>query len=245
MGNLYGTTRGGGGNGCGAVFKLVPSQGGQWTESVVYSFTCGQDGAEPVAGVTFDNTGNLYGTTLTNGTYGGGTAFELAPSGSGWTEATLYAFNPSTGEGYAPAAGLILDSSGHLYGATMTGGLGGGGTVFELLPSNGTWSLTKLYSLTGNSGPQGNLTMDATGNLYGATHQDGAYGLGNAFRLTYSNGSWVYNSLHDFTGEDDGASLFGNLILDANGNIYGTASQGGNLNCNAPNGCGVVWQITP
>lgn len=94
-GNIYGTAREGGtgcnGNGCGVVFKLTPSQGGGWTESVIYSFTGGQDGVGPVGGLIFDKGGNLYGTTIAAGNYGGGTVFELTPNGSSWTEMTLYA----------------------------------------------------------------------------------------------------------------------------------------------------------
>src|SRR5208282_2668560 len=132
---IYGTARGGGGsgcdgNGCGVVFKLTPSAGGQYAESTVYSFTDGQDGAQPLGGLILD-AGNLYGTTFAGGVYGGGTVFELVPSGSSWMEATLYSFNPSGGDGYSSAAGLLPDGSGNLYGTNVAGGVQGGGTVFE------------------------------------------------------------------------------------------------------------------
>jgi uncharacterized repeat protein (TIGR03803 family) len=99
--------------------------------------------------------------------------------------------------------------------------------------------LTTLYSFSGNYGSFAVLTMDASGNLYGTTFQDGAYGYGNVFRLTNSNGNWTYTSLHDFTGGSDGGQPFGQVTLDANGDIYGTASIGGAY------GDGVVWEIAP
>ena len=244
-GDIYGTARSGGasgcgGNGCGVVFKLTPSAGGQYTESTVYSFTSGQDGAEPVGGLILE-AGNLYGTTLAAGIYGGGTVFELVPSGSSWAEATLYSFNPSAGNGYSSAGGLIFDGSGNLYGTNIAGGVQGGGTVFELTPLNGSWTLNTLHNFTGaaNCGPVGTLVMDGAGNLYDTTLCDGANGLGNVFELTPSNGSWTYTSLHDFTGGSDGAKPYCSVSFDSSGNLYGTASAGGSHTV------GVVWEITP
>ena len=113
-GNLYGTAFGGGltncPGGCGLVYELVPSNGG-WTEKILYSFTGKPDGASPWAGVIFDQSGNLYGTTEFGGAYGYGTVFELIPSGSGWTEKVLYSFQNQP-DGGQPYAGLIFDSSG-------------------------------------------------------------------------------------------------------------------------------------
>jgi uncharacterized repeat protein (TIGR03803 family) len=83
------------------------------------------------------------------------------------------------------------------------------------------------------------------GNLYGTTYCDGAYNLGNVFKLTHLGGGWTYTSLHDFTGGSDGAKPVSNVILDGSGNLYGTASGGGNPNCDSGYGCGVVWEITP
>jgi uncharacterized repeat protein (TIGR03803 family) len=135
--------------------------------------------------------------------------------------------------------GLIRDSSGNLYGTTLSGGTNGGGTVYELSPSNGGWTFTTLYNLSGNAGSYAVLTMDAAGDLYGTTTGDGIYGHGNVFKLTPSNGDWTYTSLHDFTGGSDGGTPFGQVTLDASGNLYGTASVGG------ANDAGVVWEITP
>jgi uncharacterized repeat protein (TIGR03803 family) len=238
-GNLYGTTLYGGAYGYGAVFELVTSQGG-WTESVLYSFTGGNDGWLLSGGLVFDKAGNLYGTALLGGDYNGGTVYQLTPSGSGWTENTLYSFQGGN-DGDHPYPGLIFDQSGNLYGATADGGQGGSGAVFELTPSGGAWKYTLIYSLIGgfNCGPSGNLMMDGAGNLYGATNCDGAYGLGSVFKLTPAGGNWTYTSLHDFTGGSDGKNAGSVLMLDKTGNLWGTAYAGGS------HGLGVVWEITP
>ena len=251
-GNLYGTTYGGGGGsctaGCGVVYKLTPSGGG-WTQSVVYTFTGGADGASPWAGVTLDQAGNLYGTTSSGGAYGNGTVYELSPAGSGWTEKTIHSFQRLQ-DGGSPFSGLIFDGSGNLYGATQYGGSGGGGTVFELTPSGGNWIYTTLYSFVGSGGglakgPVGNLVMDSAGNIYGSTAGDGAYRFGSVFKLTHGTGGWTYTSLHDFTNGLDGGSPRSNLVFDASGNLYGTASTGGSGNpASCVGSCGVVWQIT-
>jgi uncharacterized repeat protein (TIGR03803 family) len=114
-GALYGTTDSGGSSSFyGTVFKLTPS-GGTWSESVLYSFTGGGDGANPRAGLIFDPSGALYGTTVSGGSHGRGTVFKLAPSG---TESVLYSFQGGS-DGAAPFAGLIFDASGALYGTTQ------------------------------------------------------------------------------------------------------------------------------
>ena len=243
-GNFYGTTFSGGGGscpgGCGVVYELTPSDGG-WTESVLYSFSGGNDGANPWAGVIFDQSGNLYGTTSGGGTYGYGTVYELMPSASGWTLKTLYSFQNQQ-DGGQPYAGLIFDQSGNLYGATTEGGTGKGGTVFELTPARGGWNFNTLYGFPGSGGqaaqgPVASLIMDSVGNLYGATAGDGANGFGSVFKLTPSAGSWTYTSLHDFTSGSDGKLPRSNLVFDRNGNLFGTAYGG-------TTGYGVVFEIT-
>ena len=248
-GNLYGTTAIGG-VGDGVVFEMSESNGA-WTESVIHNFS-GPDGAAPYSGIIFDHEGNLYGTTGYGGLYNQGTVYRLSPSGSGWTITTLYDFQKTT-DGSHPSAALIFDQSGNLYGTTVVGGSGGGGTVFKLSLSGGSWTFSLLYSLVGAitndyyPGPLNALAMDATGNLYGSAFLDGAYGDGSIFKLTPSNGTWTYTSLHDFTNGDDGANPAGGVTFDTNGNLYGTTTFGGmrgGENCYAI-GCGVVWEITP
>ena len=239
-GNIYGVTAGGGSSQEGTVYELTPSNG-NWTESVVWSFTGGNDGGKPAGGVIFDGAGNLYGTTQVGGSHGYGSVFQFVPAGSSWSQNTLYSFQNGS-DGASPTAGLIFDPSGDLYGTTASGGPGGGGTVFELTPQrNGTWALTVLYAFGGEAGggPQADLTMDAAGNLYGTTYEDGAYKYGSVFELVPSNGGWRYSDLHDFTFGSDGAEPVGNVVLDANGNLYGTALAAGGL------GYGTVFEITP
>ncbi len=239
-GNIYGTTFRGGSNGMGTVYELTPSANG-WTQNILHTFS-GSDGAYPVAGVIFDNLGNLYGTTTEGGPSNGGTVFRLTPSGSGWTESVLYAFQDGA-DGSTIGAGLMLDPSGNLYGASQYGGLGGGGTVFKLTASSGKWAYSLVYSFTGGHssacGPSGTLVMDGAGSIYGTTVCDGAEDFGDVFKLTPLGGGWTYTSLHDFTGGSDGASPYCGVVFDASANIYGTAVGGGSM------GAGVVWEITP
>lgn len=239
-GNLYGAAAAGGRHFRGGIFELTPSGGG-WTYIDVYDFAGNGDGAQPLGGVILDASGNLYGTTF--GQHVGsdlyGTVYELIHSGSGWTESTIYLFQNGS-DGAFPKSDLIMDAGGNLYGTTSTGGSGGGGTIFELTPSQGSWTFSVLYSFPGpGDGPYGPLLIDSSGNLYGATLEGGAYQQGSIFKLTPSNGGWTYTSLHDFTDGGDGRSPYGHLTLDGNGNLYGTAGWGG------ATGNGVVWEITP
>jgi uncharacterized repeat protein (TIGR03803 family) len=276
-GNLYGTTALGGltGNcppnfniyqpvptpaGCGTVFKLAPSG----KEAVLYGFTgTNGDGANPAAGVIIDSAGNLYGTTEHGGSADGGTVFKLDPSGK---ETVLYTFTgPTNGDGANPAAGLITDSAGNLYGTTLIGGTSvnchphfdddpslsspsGCGTVFKLDPSG---KETVLYSFTGTNGDGGNpaagLIMDSGGNLYGTTQYGGSAGYGTVFKLDPSGKETV---LYSFTGTNgDGAVPVAGLLMDSAGNLYGTTLYGGMTSgrCSfaSPAGCGTVFKLDP
>ena len=245
-GNLYGITQYGGtgncsGLGCGVVYKLSPTGGG-WTETVIYNFQAGNDGCFPSGGLLLDAAGNLYGTAY-GGSGGKGMVYELSPSSGGWKQTILHSFQGSDGNG--PEGPLITDQLGNLYGITASGGSADDGTVFELAQP-GKWTFELLYSFPSYSTgaqPNGGLVLDRVGNLYGTTYGGGANRDGTAFRLTPSNGSWVETDLHDFSGLD-GTPPNGGLVIDANGNLYGTAALGGS-SPNCYTGCGTVWEITP
>jgi len=237
-GNLYGTTRNGGANLQGAVYKLTPLAG-NWTEQVIYSFAGMPDGSAPLNGPVLDQSGNLYGITYAGGVSGWGTVYRLSLSGSTSQESVLYSFH-NGGDGLYPTSAVFLDASGNLYGATQTGGADGGGAVFELTPSgNGAWSVSTVYGFSGPglANSYRTLTMDRAGYLYGTDSMGGAHGQGSVFKLTPSNGGWICTTLHDFTGGEDGGAPYGVLSVNGNGNIYGTASTGGAY------GNGVVFEI--
>jgi uncharacterized repeat protein (TIGR03803 family) len=260
-GLLYGTTSMGGNvnrycaaeyaTGCGVVFRLQPpatvckSALCSWNEAELWDFAGGISGQWPSRGdLTFDPSGNIYvGAILGD--------LELSPTDNGWTLNVLYPFSgPPTDEYYDqfPVGGLILDPAGNLYSVGQSGGAYNGGGVYELTPSSPYWTFIDLHDNVG--GTDGGLMRDsagnlygttgsgAAGNLYGTTVADGAYGQGNVFELTPSNGGWSYTSLYDFTGGSDGGTPYGQVTLDANGDLYGTASVGG------ANNQGVVWEIT-
>lgn len=235
-GNMYGTTYHGGTSGNGAIYEATRS-GQSWTESVIYNFAGGNDGSNPVASLTLDSAGNLYGTTYAGGTSGFGTVFKVTHSGGGWTKTVLYNFTNGN-DGRAPSGGVVFDPAGNLYGSTVFGGTNGGGTLFELSPNGASWTLTTLYSFSGVAGPYNNLTM-ANGVLYGTTYRDGANQVGSVFKLTQSNGSWTFTNLHDFTDGSDGGYPTSSVAVNAQGDVFGTASSGGSA------GQGVVFEITP
>jgi len=241
-GNMFGTTSYGGSSGQGNVFELV-RDGNQWTESVIYSFSGLTDGGEPDGKLLFDSAGNLYGTTYQDGdpVCICGVVYELSPSAGGWNFRVLYTFRDRA-TGWWPEAGLVMDPAGNLYGTTTGGGPANAGTVFELSPAGSDWNFSTIYAFAGGgsaSGPFSPVLLDAAGNLYGTTALDGAYAHGSVFKLTPTHSGWVFTSLHDFQSSPDGAYPYGNLVMDASGNIYGTTWEGGAY------GDGTVWQFVP
>jgi uncharacterized repeat protein (TIGR03803 family) len=251
-GNLYGTTATGGSSNIGAVYEMMPTLQGGWTEALIYSFPTGRGsdpyGEDPSA-VTLDGTGNLFGTTLHGGDYGYGLVFELSPSsGGGWTEATLHSFTGfDDGKWPQPASGLIFDGSGNLYGTTNAGGTKNKGAVFEMTPgANGQWTETVIHNFGsfGNDGayPEGGLIMDKAGNIYGTTREGGNTTNGTVFKLSPSGSGWQETVLYSFHGSGDGANPGASLVLDTAGNLYGTTQQGG---IKATCRCGTVFELSP
>ncbi len=228
----------------------------QQEESLPFSFS---NGAQPGGELISDPAGNLYGVT----TYGGanpcknsvgavvgcGTVYELSPpsSPSGqWTQTELYNFPPAGNDALNPIGRLVLDVSGNLYGVSLAGGEPDSGTIYELSPPSqpgGAWTETTLcafgFSCDGIA-PQGGLTIDDLGNLYGATMLGGNFDAGVAFEMTQTQGQWFQIVLYVFTGgADDGSFPAGRLIFDPKGNLYGTTSSGGQM------GEGVAFELSP
>lgn len=188
-GNLYGTTYQGGEGKYGTVFRLTATRAGEWTETTLYSFNFnGVDGINPSSGLTFDSSGNLYGTTYQGGAYGQGIAFELSPAGgTTWAETILHTFGLDGIDGNFPLSGLIFDASGNLYGSTGYGGTSLFGTVFELSPGTSSWAeeiLANFDSSNGYEGPHGDLIIDHSGNLFGTSASGGAGNAGIVFEVT-------------------------------------------------------------
>jgi len=230
-GNLYGTTSSGGAFGFGTVFKIDPIG----TETVLYSFSGGNDGAKPYAGLVTDGAGDLYGTTENGGASNSGIVFKIDANGN---ETVLYSFKGGTSDGADPKAGLTLDSAGNLYGTTFSGGSGGYGTVFEL-DTSGTETI--LWNFTGGAdggNPFGGVTRDSNGVLYGTAENGGAHSLngmegpvpdghygccrGAVYALNGNNLSVLYT----FNGGSDGGNPACDLVLN-NGVLYGTTLIGG------------------
>jgi uncharacterized repeat protein (TIGR03803 family) len=269
-GNYYGTTGAGGDNcsptGCGTVFKITPDG----TETTLYSFCpdypypC-TDGDDPYGALVQARDGNLYGTTTSGGTGGGGTVFKITPSG---TLTTLYSFcsQPNCADGWYPGA-IVQATDGNFYGTTAAGGANntgciadGCGTIFKITPSG---TLTTLYSFCSQSNcPDGynpwGLIQATDGNFYGATGHGGASGngcggdgCGTIFKITPSGTLTTLYSFCPLGGcqleAPDGQFPNGELLQANDGNFYGTTSSGGanQIGFCAEFGCGTVFKITP
>jgi uncharacterized repeat protein (TIGR03803 family) len=235
------------------------------TFTVIHTFT-GPDGSYPQTGVTIDAAGNLYGTTVGGGATGNGTVFELSNPGSGWVLNTLYSFSWLSSGGSDPQGRITVAQDGSLYGTAQYGGIGqcfegyGCGVVFRLEAASPgeSWTETVVHSFSGKSdggNPQGDLTFDAAGDIYGIAGGGGSpggdciwpspYSCGTAYKLTPSSNGWLISVLHYFQMEiagywgTDGSSPRGGLVLDNAGNVYGTTLQGGR------HGDGTIYQLSP
>jgi uncharacterized repeat protein (TIGR03803 family) len=265
-GNLYGTAWFGGTSGQGLVFELSPApssgvcpsgtnQGTGWCETVIWNFTGGNDGSDPISKLIMDSAGNLYSTT--EGNYYAanvcGSVFELSPpaaAGGTWTENTLYDFPSGKAEGCLPGAGVVMDASGNLYGTTIGGGSYGDGAVYELTAgSSYPWTETVLYSFgaQANDGvnPYSDLIFNGSSligtTIYGGKSTTGTTNNGAVFQLTpNSGGSWTETTIFAFTGGNDGCNPAAGVTADPLGNLYGTASQ-----CPPEGYWGSVYELSP
>lgn len=251
-GNFYGTTAVGGA-GHGTVFKLTHS-GSSWLLTTLYAFQGGNDGGFPYARVVFGPDGALYGTTTGLGLGGGGngTVFRLTPPSHPcrsidcpWTETVLYNFT-DWDYGRTPGYGdLAFDRAGNIYGTTINGGCApyyNCGVAYKVTRSGGSWTASVLHSFTGDDDggvPFGGVILDNAGNVYGtASYGGGGENGGVVFKLTQSGSGWTETVLHGF-GPNDGDGPIGGLIMDQQGNLYGTTSEGPGT------GGGTVWELQP
>ena len=235
-GNLYGTTSAGGPANQGVVFKLSP----QGLYTVLHSFTGGDDGGSPQAGVTRDSAGNLYGTAY-GGAAGWGVVYRVNTAGQ---ETVLYNFTGGA-DGGIPLSGVIRDPAGNLYGTTCAGGVSWGfpgsgyGVVYKLDTSG---HQTVLHTFTGyadGAWPRAGLTFDSAGNLYGTASQGNAEGPGLAGVVFELDPAGQETVLYTFTDGADGGVPFSGVVRDAAGNLYGTTYFGGSA------GAGVVYKLQP
>ena len=258
-GNMYGVTQQGGTNFYGSVFRIAPDGG----FSTLYDF-CAQacaDGNTPQTGLIADVNGNLYGATPQGGSEGGGSIFMLSPNPkhAKWKIRTLHGFCAGTPcvDGTKPGSrltylgadtGLPYDGGSPLYGTTGLGGWNDAGVVFELTPGAHGWKERVIYtfcsrSLCADGGAPLGLTMDGIGNLYVATHGGGAHNGGTVLELSpgRKNKDWNAQVLYGFcarTGCTDGSGPDTALLRDAQGNLYGGTSFGGNAS-----DTGVVFRL--
>lgn len=217
-------------------------------EQLLYTFQGAPDCAAPQVQLVEGAPGKFYGTAF-GGTYNKGCVFEISRSSDGtWTERVLYSFSGS--DGYSPAASVVFDAAGNLYGTTAGGGDFSNGVVFELSPSgNGAWTETVLHSFgSGTDGydPQAELVFDSAGNLYGTTQFGGTKAGfdngGTVFRLSPSAGGWTETLLYSFPGSyfgPDGDLPGGGLVIDKNGSLFGVAQAGGAY------GGGAIYELKP
>lgn len=250
-GNLYGTTLGGGAYGDGTVFELTPSSNG-WTERILRSFSS-NDGASLFAGVVFDTSGNLYGAACYGGTHGNGTVFQLTPQGeSQWGGKVLHNFG-SSNDGQCPIATPVIAANGDIYGTTVSGGGSPDyGVVYSLSKAaSNTWQETPVRNFSqdtsGASGitPWAGVVVDSGGNLYGTTDYGGNFistcgagSCGTLYELSNSGGTIIETILDSFS-YTNGSNPVAALTVDASGNLYGTAADGGT------NENGVVFEVEP
>jgi uncharacterized repeat protein (TIGR03803 family) len=228
---------------CGLAIVASPSAHAQ-SFSVIHTFN-DPSGVFPYAGVTV-RASVLYGTTLcTRDCTGNGTVYQLAPVGSNWYFTPISLLSAG---GETPLARVVFGPDNHLYGTTFGGGPQGYGAVFSLTPrpticptANCFWTEKVLHLFTGSpdgDGPEGgDLVWDQAGNIYGTTLYGGTSSLGTVYQMTKSGDNWTEAPIYSFTGPD-GEQPGASVILDGNGNVFGTTIEGGLY------GAGTVFELT-
>jgi uncharacterized repeat protein (TIGR03803 family) len=244
-GNLYGTTASFGPKGGGTTFQLTNSGSG-WKLKNIHAFSGESDGDQPEGQLVLGSGGAVYGTTRGGGTCCG-VFYSLSQNSKGvWVERVLHAFTGGH-DGGTLLYGLSADQQGNLYGASPKAPEWG--EVFQFSPAfGGKWNRKTLYVFRplwrqGPEDPSGPVTIDASGNVYGVTSLGGPSGTaGTVYRLTPGD-PWGVTVLYAFSSDSkSGTSPFGQLVLDGNGNLYGSAIGGG-TGC-SDQSCGLIFEIT-
>ena len=292
QGALYGTASLDGPGQFGTVFELTPpTPGGVWTETTLFGFPGGAQGATPVGSLVFDQAGALYGTTQWGGANNFGTIFKLTPPAGGtgaWTETILWNFTGGA-DGGNPVAGLVFDSTGALYGTAKTGGANNAGTVFQLSPgANNSWTQATLWAFTGGADcatPTGTLLQDGAGGFYGSaeyggpinadcdqarypyygeTNQASSYAANAAYITPGGNGCgvifdlrpaangatpWTQTVIWTFDAGLDGANPVAGLLAGPNGTLFTLSTEYGNTFWGTeilltPPSSGTAWSAT-
>lgn len=213
--------------------------GAQAGENVILQFNH-TEGSAPISGLTSDGAGNLYGTTTAGGKGNCGTVFELSPGSAGkWTETVLYSFRGCRSVSQVPYGTLAIDKEGNLYGTQIQ--YFNSGQIFELMKgANGTWSYSIIHNFGTEGTPLGDLTWDASGNLYGATAFNSTSFNGEVFELSpQPNGNWNETVLYTFPAPNGVGFPVGGVIFDSKGNLYGAAGNGSN------GGFGAAYELSP
>jgi len=224
-----------------ATSLLITAAWAASATKLVYSFGGSADGEYTDTELVRDSAGNLYGTSVQGGVFGGGTVFQVTPAGA---HTVLYDFTGGA-DGGEPYKGVTLDAEGNLYGTAVTGGggscEGGCGVVYKLSNSGGTWNQTVIHTFTGSdgSGPGSPVAIDKNGDVFGTTPTGGANGIGVVYQLREDVGAWKFRVIHTFTGGDDGGGgSASRLLIDAAGNLFGVCTVGG------ANGFGTVFEMS-
>jgi uncharacterized repeat protein (TIGR03803 family) len=222
---------------------LVSAAHAASTTKVIYSFAGGNDGEYTDTDLVMDQAGNIYGTSVQGGIFGGGTVFQVTPAG---LHTVLYNFTGGS-DGGEPYKGVTLDAQGNLYGTAVTGGggscEGGCGTLFQLKKSGNTYDFSVIHTFTGGkdgSGPGAPLSIDKFGNLYGMAPTGGQFGVGTVYVLRPTANGWSFHVIHTFTGGADGlGGSAGRVIFNPAGHVIAPSTVGGK------NGFGVVFELSP
>ena len=235
---------------------------------VLHSFRGGNDGALPGAALTAGAHGVFFGTTQSGGAKNMGTVYELTPSGSRYKESVLHGFSGGARDGALPAAALIKDASGTLYGTTVEGGFKakrgctfvqyrGCGTVFKLTRSGKSYTESLVYAFQGPANgdgfwPYAGLAADSAGALYGTTMWGGSFDFGGVFKLTPSRKHYaeavIYSFPYSSSGPGfapDGYNPTADILVDNSGSLYGTTPYGGSCPGALIGGCGAAFKLTP